>query len=188
MTKLLLSAHYLLTTCSLSAHYPLTTRSLSAHYPLTICSLSAHYLLTICSLSNFAMLPLVYHPIYSQLPLAKGTGDDTFLTSFKQVVKMAINLHRPDLVIYDVGVDLHRDDELGYLDISTEAIYLRDLFLLKTMQDNHIPVAAVVGGGYRTEQQELVPVHFQLIQAALNLSLDLDSDLLKNKVKTQVCA
>ena len=54
------------------------------------------------------------------------------------------------------------------------------------MQDNHIPVAAVVGGGYRTEQQELVPVHFQLIQAALNLRLDLDSDLIKNKFKTTI--
>ncbi|AQS37896.1 deacetylase, histone deacetylase/acetoin utilization protein [Shewanella psychrophila] len=114
------------------------------------------------------------------VPLTRGTGDEAFLVTFKQVVKMAIRLHRPDLVIYDAGVDLHQDDELGYLNISTQAIYQRDLFLLQTVQDNQIPVAAVVGGGYRTEQKELVPVHFQLIQAALDLGLDLNLDLLKN--------
>ncbi|BAJ00609.1 histone deacetylase family protein [Shewanella violacea] len=110
------------------------------------------------------------------VPLTRGTGDETFLACFQQVVQMAINLHRPDLVIYDAGVDLHRDDELGYLDISTQAIYLRDLFLLQTMQDNHIPVAAVVGGGYRAKHKDLVPVHFQLFQAALDLSLNSDSE------------
>ena len=103
------------------------------------------------------------------VPLTRDTDDDTFLTTFKQVVEMAVNLHQPDLVIYDAGVDLHQDDELGYLNISTPAIYQRDYFLFSTMKSRGIPVAAVVGGGYRTEQTALVPVHFQLIQAAFDI-------------------
>lgn len=103
------------------------------------------------------------------VPLTRDTDDDTFLTTFKQVVEMAVNLHQPDLVIYDAGVDLHQDDELGYLNISTPAIYQRDHFLFSTMKSRGIPVAAVVGGGYRTEQRALVPVHFQLIQAAFDI-------------------
>ncbi|MFT5235519.1 MAG: acetoin utilization deacetylase AcuC-like enzyme [Shewanella sp.] len=103
------------------------------------------------------------------VPLTRDTDDETFLTTFKQVVEMAVNLHQPDLVIYDAGVDLHQDDELGYLNISTPAIYQRDSFLFNTMRDRGIPVAAVVGGGYRTEQTALVPVHFQLIQAAFDI-------------------
>ena len=103
------------------------------------------------------------------VPLTRDTDDDTFLTTFKQVVEMAVNLHQPDLVIYDAGVDLHQDDELGYLNISTLAIYQRDHFLFSTMKSRGIPVAAVVGGGYRTEQRALVPVHFQLIQAAFDI-------------------
>lgn len=103
------------------------------------------------------------------LPLTRGTDDESFLTTFKQVVEIAVNLHQPDLIIYDAGVDIHQDDELGYLNISTQAIYQRDHFLFNTMKQRGIPVAAVVGGGYRTEQSALVPIHFQLIQAAFDL-------------------
>lgn len=81
------------------------------------------------------------------VPLAKGTDDETFLMTFKEVVEMALNLHRPDMVIYDAGVDIHQDDELGYFDVSTQAIFERDRFLFQLMKNRGIPVAAVVGGG-----------------------------------------
>lgn len=47
---------------------------------------------------------------------------------------MALNLHRPDMVIYDAGVDIHQDDELGYFDVSTQAIFERDRFLFQLMK------------------------------------------------------
>ncbi|MBM4940383.1 histone deacetylase [Vibrio parahaemolyticus] len=100
------------------------------------------------------------------VPLAKGTDDETFLMTFKEVVEMALNLHRPDMVIYDAGVDIHQDDELGYFDVSTQAIFERDRFLFQLMKNRGIPVAAVVGGGYRTNHADLVPIHMQLIKAA----------------------
>ncbi|EDP57020.1 histone deacetylase/AcuC/AphA family protein [Vibrio sp. AND4] len=79
---------------------------------------------------------------------------------------MAVNIHRPDMVIYDAGVDIHTDDELGYFKVSTEGIFERDRFLMQLMKDKDIPVAAVVGGGYRSEHADLVPIHMQLIDAA----------------------
>ncbi len=100
------------------------------------------------------------------VPLVKGTNDETFLMTFKEVVEMALNLHRPDMVIYDAGVDIHTDDELGYFNVSTQGILERDRFLMKMMKDRGIPVAAVVGGGYRTNHADLVPMHMQLINAA----------------------
>ncbi|MGR5301156.1 histone deacetylase family protein [Vibrio alfacsensis] len=100
------------------------------------------------------------------VPLARGTDDEAFLMAFKEVTKMAIHLHRPDLVIYDAGVDIHTDDELGYFDVSTQGILERDRFLMQLMKDKGIPVAAVVGGGYRTQHADLVPIHMQLIHAA----------------------
>ncbi|ELJ8822238.1 histone deacetylase [Vibrio parahaemolyticus] len=100
------------------------------------------------------------------VPLAKGTDDETFLMTFKEVVEMALNLHRPDMVIYDAGVDIHQDDELGYFDVSTQAIFERDRFLFQLMKNRGVPVAAVVGGGYRTNHADLVPIHMQLIKAA----------------------
>ena len=47
------------------------------------------------------------------VPLRRDTDDETFLMTFKEVVQMAINLHRPDMVIYDAGEEIHTDDELG---------------------------------------------------------------------------
>ena len=100
------------------------------------------------------------------VPLRRDTDDETFLMTFKEVVQMAINLHRPDMVIYDAGVDIHTDDELGYFNVSTEGIFERDRFLMQLMKDRDIPVAAVIGGGYRSEHADLVPIHMQLIDAA----------------------
>lgn len=100
------------------------------------------------------------------VPLRRDTDDETFLMTFKEVVQMAINLHRPDMVIYDAGVDIHTDDELGYFNVSTEGIFERDRFLMQLMKDRGIPVAAVVGGGYRSEHADLVPIHMQLLNAA----------------------
>ena len=100
------------------------------------------------------------------VPLGRDTNDETFLEAFKEVVEMAVNIHRPDMVIYDAGVDIHTDDELGYFKVSTEGISERDRFLMQLMKDKDIPVAAVVGGGYRSEHADLVPIHMQLIDAA----------------------
>ncbi|AUW04435.1 histone deacetylase [Vibrio campbellii] len=100
------------------------------------------------------------------VPLRRDTDDETFLMTFKEVVQMAINLYRPDMVIYDAGVDIHTDDELGYFNVSTKGIFERDRFLMQLMKDRGIPVAAVVGGGYRSEHADLVPIHMQLIDAA----------------------
>ncbi|PNH97153.1 histone deacetylase family protein [Vibrio diazotrophicus] len=103
--------------------------------------------------------------------LPRETGDDEFLSHFKSVVEMAVNLYQPDLIIYDAGVDIHRDDELGYFNISTQAIYHRDCFMMQLTQNKQIPIACVVGGGYRNEHQTLVPIHMQLFEAALAIAL-----------------
>lgn len=101
------------------------------------------------------------------VPLAIGTQDDEFLNSFEQVVRMAINLHQPDMIIYDAGVDIHQSDELGYLSISAQGILHRDKLLFEIASQAGLPVATVVGGGYRTNHDDLTGLHLGLIEAAL---------------------
>tara|TARA_Y100001956_G_scaffold62168_1_gene62146 strand:- start:1006 stop:1929 length:924 start_codon:yes stop_codon:yes gene_type:complete len=101
--------------------------------------------------------------------LARNTGDDEFLNAFTSVVEMAVAIHQPDLIIYDAGVDIHHADELGYFDISTKAIFDRDKFMFALAKDLGIPIASVVGGGYRSDHHELVPIHMQLINAAFEV-------------------
>ncbi|CAH0525470.1 histone deacetylase family protein [Vibrio hippocampi] len=100
------------------------------------------------------------------VPLARETQDGEFLMSFQQVVEFAIRLHSPDLVIYDAGVDIHQDDELGYLSISQQGIQDRDEWLLDHLKQQGIPVACVIGGGYRSDHDQLTPLHLCLLKAA----------------------
>ncbi len=98
--------------------------------------------------------------------LPRETQDKEFLESFCSVVEMAVNLHQPDMIIYDAGVDIHQDDELGYFNVSTQAIGQRDRFMFGLARNRDLPIACVVGGGYRSQHQDLVPIHMQLIEAA----------------------
>jgi acetoin utilization deacetylase AcuC-like enzyme len=103
------------------------------------------------------------------VPFTKGAEDDDFLPSFKQVVQFALDIHQPDMVIFDAGVDIHQDDELGFLNVTLDGIRERDHWMLATCQKRNIPIACVIGGGYRSNHADLVPIHMSLIEAAAKL-------------------
>ncbi|OAN18537.1 histone deacetylase [Photobacterium jeanii] len=103
------------------------------------------------------------------LALPRETTTEDYLAAFQPIFQLALAQHQPDIVIYDAGVDIHQDDELGYFNICLDGLYQRDHFVLNSCQQQSIPVAAVVGGGYRKDHQALAPLHSQLIQAALDL-------------------
>ncbi|WP_281222623.1 histone deacetylase family protein [Photobacterium sanguinicancri] len=103
------------------------------------------------------------------LALPRHTTTQEYLRVFQPILQLALAQHQPDLVIYDAGVDIHTDDELGYFDVCKDGIYQRDLLVLSHCKQHAIPVAAVVGGGYRADHQQLVVLHSQLIKAALTL-------------------
>ncbi|WP_251372256.1 histone deacetylase family protein [Rheinheimera oceanensis] len=101
--------------------------------------------------------------------LAKDCSDTDYLQAVQQSLQTLLNWHRPDLVIYDAGVDIHQQDELGLLNISTGALYQRDLLVLQSCVEQNIPVAAVIGGGYQRNVDALVQLHLQLFKAAFTL-------------------
>lgn len=98
--------------------------------------------------------------------LAKGTQDSEYLEVVDQALNMAITYARPDAVIYDAGVDIHIDDDLGHLNISTAGVYARDKMVFEKCDELGLPIAAVIGGGYQRDIDALVNVHLQLFKAA----------------------
>lgn len=98
--------------------------------------------------------------------LAKGTGNDEYLDTVKQAWQMAMTYFQPDAVIYDAGVDVHIDDDLGHLNITTEGVLARDQFVFTQCKKMGLPIAAVIGGGYQRDIDALVNVHMQLFKAA----------------------
>lgn len=98
--------------------------------------------------------------------LAKGTKDEEYLEVVEQALDLAFTYCSPDAVIYDAGVDIHTNDDLGHLDISTLGVYQRDKLIFDTCAKKGLPVAAVIGGGYQRDIDALVDAHIQLFKAA----------------------
>jgi acetoin utilization deacetylase AcuC-like enzyme len=98
--------------------------------------------------------------------LSKGTQDNEYLDTVDSALHLAINTFQPDAVIYDAGVDIHIDDDLGHLNISTQGVYQRDCLVFDTCKKKGLPIAAVIGGGYQRNIDALVNVHLQLYKAA----------------------
>ena len=99
-------------------------------------------------------------------PLPKGTTDDDYLNVVDEAVSLALRSYSPDAVIYDAGVDIHEDDDLGHLNISTAGVLARDRLVINACKQHCLPVACVIGGGYQRDITALVDVHLQLFKAA----------------------
>ncbi|MGN5288447.1 histone deacetylase family protein [Aeromonas sp. 11P] len=99
-------------------------------------------------------------------PLPSGMTDDAYLTTLQQALSLALRLYSPDLILYQAGVDVHHADELGYLSLSDEGVRLRDAMVFDCAIKHGLPVAAVPGGGYRRDWQQLLPLHMSLFETA----------------------
>jgi acetoin utilization deacetylase AcuC-like enzyme len=53
------------------------------------------------------------------IPLPHGTGDPGFVAAYEQVALLALERHRPDLVLVSSGWDAHARDPLGTLQVTT---------------------------------------------------------------------
>ena len=72
----------------------------------------------------------------------------------------------PEIVIFDAGVDIHKDDKLGNLNISSEGLLKRDKLILSFFKKHSIPVATVIGGGYSDDNTELAKRHTIIFEAS----------------------
>ena len=82
------------------------------------------------------------------LPLADGLDDQAYLQSVGDVLPALLDEEQPNLVLYNAGVDPHREDRLGKLALSDQGLLQRDHLVLDACLRRNIPVASVIGGGY----------------------------------------
>ena len=73
---------------------------------------------------------------------------------------------RPDFVFYDAGVDVHREDSLGSLNISDRGLFDRDFGIISRCVESDVPVATVIGGGYDNDHFALAARHGIVFEAA----------------------
>jgi acetoin utilization deacetylase AcuC-like enzyme len=82
------------------------------------------------------------------LPMADGVEDDTYLSAIGDTIPELLDQVQPDLVLYNAGVDPHRNDRLGRLNLSSLGLLQRDRLVLDACLRRNVAVATVIGGGY----------------------------------------
>lgn len=100
------------------------------------------------------------------ITIPKGTNDDAYLSILKETLPVILAEHQPDFVFYDAGVDVHKDDRLGYVNLTDEGILARDTYIIDTCVTLNIPTACVIGGGYDRQEEKVAWRHSLLHQAA----------------------
>ncbi|MDJ0694940.1 histone deacetylase [Mastigocoleus sp. MO_188.B34] len=100
------------------------------------------------------------------IPLEVGMEDDDYLQTLANYLPELLSQVKPDLVLYDAGVDPHIGDRLGKLALTDGGIFRREMQVLSTCVGAGYPVACVIGGGYADDMKSLVWRHSLLHRAA----------------------
>tara|TARA_B100001057_G_scaffold352833_1_gene354567 strand:+ start:89 stop:997 length:909 start_codon:yes stop_codon:yes gene_type:complete len=103
--------------------------------------------------------------------LGDNLNSEQYLAILNETLNNCMKQFEPDLVIYDAGVDIHKNDELGKLDVDDQGLLLRDETVLSFFKELSIPIATVIGGGYSKDNMELAKRHSTVFKAAKNIFL-----------------
>ncbi len=98
--------------------------------------------------------------------IPKGANDQEYLSILKSTLPMILAEHQPDFIFYDAGVDVHKDDRLGYVNLTDDGIFARDKYVIETCVALNLPTACVIGGGYDRQEEKVAWRHSLLHQAA----------------------
>ncbi|KAM3112475.1 histone deacetylase family protein [Phormidesmis sp. 146-33] len=100
------------------------------------------------------------------VPLPEGMEDDDYLQTLSNYLPDLLSEVKPDLVLYDAGVDPHLGDRLGKLSLTDTGLFRREMQVLITCVSLGVPIACVIGGGYAEDLDALVYRHSLLHRAA----------------------
>lgn len=100
------------------------------------------------------------------IAIPKGADDEAYLSILQKTLPALLAEHQPDFIFYDAGVDVHKDDRLGYVNLTDSGVLARDRYMIGTCIDQGLPVACVIGGGYDRQEEQVAWRHSLLHQAA----------------------
>ena len=97
--------------------------------------------------------------------LPDGTEDDDYLAALARHLPRLLDGLAPDLVVYNAGVDPHRDDKLGRLSLTDDGLRRRDATVVAEARRRDLPLVSVVGGGYGDDVDALARRHAFVFEA-----------------------
>lgn len=97
------------------------------------------------------------------VPLADGLGDEAYLTRLTETLAPFLAEHRPQLILYQAGVDPFAGDRLGRLSLSLDGLARREHVIAGLARSIDAPLASTVGGGYGDDALEIARRHVAAI-------------------------
>lgn len=85
------------------------------------------------------------------LPLPPGTGTASYLTAFNDIVPPLLEQFKPEIIIYQSGVDTHHTDPLADLYLTYQAYFYLANSMLKLSKEMCNKLLVLFGGGYNSD-------------------------------------
>ena len=97
--------------------------------------------------------------------LADGVEDEGYLRALAEHLP-AVWAFRPDLVLYQAGVDPLKEDRLGRMSLTHRGLMERDRMVLEGARVRGVPVSIAIGGGYASPIEASVEAYANTWRAA----------------------
>ncbi len=112
--------------------------------------------------------PFRKFPADLDVALPDGTGDEDYLRALTDHLP-AVFEFRPDLILYQAGVDPLVEDRLGRLALTHNGLIQRDKAVLRACKGRGIPVSMAIGGGYADRIEASVRAYANTYRVAKEL-------------------
>ena len=97
------------------------------------------------------------------VPLADGTGDAAYLATLGATLVPLLDDHRPELILYQAGIDPLASDTLGRLALTPDGLCRREQLVARLAIERGIALVSTVGGGYGPDKPALARHHVDAI-------------------------
>jgi acetoin utilization deacetylase AcuC-like enzyme len=120
---------------------------------------------------TFSMHGAKNYPVQKQqshldIGLPDGLDDKPYLQLLYENLQDLLTVVNPQFIFFNSGVDVLKTDKLGRLGLSMEGCRQRDKMVFETCQQNKIPIAVSMGGGYSERLATIVDAHANTFRMA----------------------
>lgn len=100
--------------------------------------------------------------------LPAGTTGAQYHKILKERLPAFLDEAKPDLVLYQAGVDVHETDMLGRFSLDAEAVAERDRFVAEAVFARGAGLVVTLGGGYAEDPAETAALHARTVREAIS--------------------
>jgi acetoin utilization deacetylase AcuC-like enzyme len=97
------------------------------------------------------------------VPLSDRVGDEGYLDTLGATLAPFLDEVRPQLILYQAGVDPFEGDQLGRLALSEEGLRRRERLVAGMALARGVPLVSTVGGGYGPDKPAIARRHVDAI-------------------------